>query len=143
MPSRSIHCAAYASPVAHENVFGESKPNEIFNLCFGSTNEDVDHNRFYEQGLVNIYEIQDWIKSFFVIRYPRITIQHENTHVMRGIFSGNAYSPIVHIVIQDEHFSLLISSKNKLDFYNVFEYKNVDDIIYHTMFVWEQKEIVQ
>jgi len=137
----SLAVIHHRTTLVPQNIFGESKPNDIFNLCFGSTTESIDHNRFYEQGLVNIYEIQDWIKSFFVIRYPRVTIQHENTHVMRGIFSDNANSPTIHIVIQDEHFSLLITSKNKLDFYNVFEYKNVDDIIYHTMFVWEQKEI--
>lgn len=137
----SLAVVNHKSTLVPQNVFGESKPNDIFNLCFGSTAESVDHNRFYEQGLVNIYEMLDWIKSFFVIRYPRITIQHENTHVMRGIFSGNTYAPAIHIVIQDEHFSLLITSKNKLDFYNVFEYKNVDDIIYHTIFIWDQKEI--
>ncbi len=137
----SLAVVNHRTTLVPQNVFGESKPNEIFNLCFGSTTEDIDYNRFYEQGLVNIYEIQDWIKSFFVIRYPRVTIQHENTHVMRGIFSGNAHLPAIHIVIQNEYFSLLITSKNKLDFYNVFEYKNVDDIVYHTMFVWEQKEI--
>lgn len=124
-----------------QNVFGESSPKDIFRLCFGETQFDIDYNRFPEQGLVNIYETIDWIKSFFVIRFPSIIMQHENTHVMRAIFAGQTFAPIVHLVMEQEHFSLIITSKNKLDFYNVFEYKTLEDIVYHTIFVMDQKEM--
>lgn len=124
-----------------QNVFGESSAKDIFKLCFGEKQVEIDYNRFPEQGLVNIYETIDWVKSFFVIRYPSIIMQHENTHVLRAIFSGPTFSPIVHLVMEAEYFSLLITSKNKLDFYNVFEYKSIEDIIYHTIFVMEQKEM--
>ena len=124
-----------------QNVFGESSAKDIFKLCFGEKQVEIDYNRFPEQGLVNIYETIDWIKSFFVVRYPSIIMQHENTHVLRSIFAGQTFSPIVHLVMEADYFSLLITSKNKLDFYNVFEYKSVEDIIYHTIFVMDQKEI--
>lgn len=125
-----------------QNIFGESSAQDIFRLCFGDTTHgDVDYNRFPEQGLVNVYLSPDWVKSFFVIRYPRIVIQHENTHVLRGIFNGSTFSPIVHIIPEQDYFSLFITSKNKLEFYNVFEYKAAEDIIYHAVFVLDQKEI--
>jgi hypothetical protein len=68
-------------------------------------------------------------------------MQHENTHVMRAMFNGPTFKPQLHIVPLDAHFSLLLSSKNKLDFYNIFDSRALDDMLYHTSFVLQQKEI--
>ena len=137
----SLAVLNHQSTLVPQNVFSESTPQAIFNLCFGNTSLDIDYNRFHEQSLVNVFAIPNWVKSFFVMRYPRIIIQHENTHLMRGIFNGSTFSPTAHLAIQDDYFSLIITSKNKLDFYNIFEYKSVEDFIYHTLFVLEQKEM--
>jgi hypothetical protein len=137
----SLAVQATKSTLVPQNVFGESNAEDIFKLCFGETDLTIDYNRFHEQGLVNVYAQHDWIKSFFVIRFPKIIIQHENTHVMRGIFNGSTFKPQVHLVPMAEHFSLLVSSKNKLDFYAVFDAKNTDDMLYHTSFVLQQKEL--
>ena len=61
------------------NIFGESKPESIFKLCYGDEipSNHIDYNRIPEHGMVNIYEIPLWVKSFFVIRYPRSIIQHQ------------------------------------------------------------------
>lgn len=137
----SLAVQSAKSTLVPQNVFGESKAEAIFKLCFGKTIHTIDYNRFHEQGLVNIYDQQDWIKSFFVVRYPRIVIQHENTHVMRAIFNGPTFKPQLHIVPSDTHFTLLLSSKNKLDFYNIFDSRTPEDMLYHTSFVLQQKEI--
>lgn len=123
------------------NIFGESKPDSIFKLCFGDdvpTNH-IDYNRIPEHGLVNIYEIPLWVKSFFVIRYPRSIIQHEGSHLIRGIFAENAFKLKASLVVYDAFVLIAIVKENKLEFYSVFDYIENEDIIYHTMFTLQQK----
>ncbi len=123
------------------NIFGESKPDSIFKLCYGEgvqTNH-IDYNRIPEHGMVNIYEIPLWVKSFFVIRYPRSIIQHEGSHLLRGIFAENAFKLKTTIVVYDTFVLIAIVKENKLEFYSVFDYNENEDIIYHTMFTLQQK----
>jgi hypothetical protein len=123
------------------NIFGESKPESIFKLCYGDEipSNHIDYNRIPEHGMVNIYEIPLWVKSFFVIRYPRSIIQHEGSHLLRGIFAENAFKLKTTIVVYDTFVLIAIVKENKLEFYSVFDYNENEDIIYHTMFTLQQK----
>jgi hypothetical protein len=123
------------------NIFGESKPDSILKLCYGEdipTNH-IDYNRIPEHGMVNIYEIPLWVKSFFVIRYPRSVIQHEGSHLLRGIFAENTHKLKTTLVVYDQFVLITILKENKLEFYSVFDYTENEDIIYHTLFTLQQK----
>lgn len=129
------------STLVPANVFGESKADEIFRLCYGVaiSASDIDYNRIPEHGIVNVYEIPLWVKSFFVIRHPRSIIQHEGSHLIRGILSENAFKLKVTAVVYDTFFLLVIVKENKLEFYSVFDYLENEDILYHTLFTLQQK----
>lgn len=132
----SLAYAGSKVTLAPQMIFGESNAKDIFELCFGSSNQTLEHNRFFEQALVVVYEIEDWIKRFFVIRYPRVIIQHEATHVLRGVFKQNTFEPILHLVVNTEFFVLLLVEKNKITFFNTFDYSGVNDLFYYSAHVW-------
>jgi len=117
-------------------IFGDSTAKEIFALCFGNSDDHIEHNRFFEQALVVVYEIEAWIKRFFVIRYPRITIQHEVTHVLRGIFTQPNFEPKIHVIADELFFTLILTAKNKIIFFNTFDFSNADDIFYYATHAW-------
>jgi hypothetical protein len=127
--------------LAPQMIFGESNAKDIFELCFGVSTETIEHNRFFEQTLVVVYEIEEWVKRFFVIRYPRIVIQHEITHVLRGIFQKNTFEPVNHLVVNSDFFALLLVEKNKISFFNTFDYSTVDDLFYYSAHVWNSANI--
>ncbi len=130
---------SYSGPratLAPQQIFGESSAKDIFELCFGTSNNLIEHNRFYEQTLVVVYEIEDWIKRFFVVRYPRIVVQHETTHLLRGIFSKDSFPPALHIVLNPNFFSVYLVAKNKLQFFNTFDFSAVEDVYYYSMHIW-------
>ncbi len=116
-------------------IFGDTNAKDVFELSFGTSEHIIEHTRFFEQALVNVYEIEEWVKRFFVIRYPRINIQHDSTHVLRGIFEKNTFQATLHIAIKDGHFKLIAVSKNQLDFFNTFQYSNIEDVLYYTTHV--------
>lgn len=123
------------------SIFSESSPQAIFELCYGKNETDVDYNRISELSVVNVYEIPEWIKRFFVIKFPRINIQHEGSMLLRQVLNENAFKLKCSIIVYKNHFQLIISKHNELTFYSNFEYQSAEDIIYHVMFALQQKEL--
>lgn len=125
------------------SIFSGSSPNEIFELCFGkdSIKHDIDYNRISNLNLINIYEIPIWIKYYFVIKFPRIIIQHEGSHVIRKNLTENNINLNSTVILHQGYFQLTILKNNNLEFYSSFDYQNHEDIIYHLMFVLQQKEM--
>jgi len=132
------------STLVPNSIFSETKPNEIFNLCFGkkSIKYDLDYNRIYQLNLVNIYEIPSWIKHFFIMKFPKIIIQHEGSHIIRQNVFENILDIKVNLIIHNKYFQLIIIKNNTLEFYSSFEYQDHQDIIYHLMFTLQQKQMM-
>ena len=124
------------------SVFSESSAQAIFELCYGKNQVDVDYNRISELSVVNVYEIPEWIKRFFVIKFPRINIQHEGSMILRQVLNENAFKLKCSLLIYKSHFQLIISKHNELIFYSNFDYQAAEDIVYHLMFVLQQKELL-
>ena len=125
------------------DIFVNSTTKDIFGLNYTAPFEDLDHNRIPELGIVNIYEMPLWIKSLFVIKFPRIRIIHPSTIVLKGVFDQPNFHPKIHMYIDDNEFYYIITENNKLQYFNRFDYKELADIIYHLLFVLEQKELAQ
>lgn len=126
------------------NIFSESSPEAIFRICYGSEipKSNIDYNRIPEQGLVNIFELPLWVKSFFVVKYPRSIIQHEGSHLLRGIFSEPGFKLKTHIIVYSDFFLLMIIKENKLQFYSTFDYTEKEDIVYNLIFSLQQKDLI-
>jgi hypothetical protein len=129
----SLSYFGHKTTLVPQLIYGETNAKDVFEMSFGNSNHIIEHNRFFEQALVNVYEIEEWIKRFFVIRFPRINIQHETTHVLRGIFEKNTFQPIIHVVAKNNRFILIAVSKNQLDFFNTFEFTTTEDLIYYSL----------
>ncbi len=130
------------STLLPNNVFSESKPEDIFRLCYSTDipANHIDYNRIPELSVVNIYEIPIWVKSFFVIKFPRIVIQHEGSHLLHGIFAGSTYKLKTVISLHQNSFSMVIANESGLQFYSQFDFQTVDDVVYHLMFTFQQKK---
>jgi hypothetical protein len=125
------------------DLFSYSKPGEIFKLNYPEPIGDLDYNRISELGIVNIYEFPLWIKSLFVIGFPRVKIVHRSTVLLKGVFDQPTYSPKIHLFVEDEQFYMQITEKSKLTYFNRFDYKEIADLVYYVLFVLEQKEYDQ
>lgn len=132
------------STLLPNNVFGESSPEELFRLCYSADipANHIDYNRIPELSVVNVYGIPLWVKSFFVIKFPRIVIQHEGSHLLHGIFAGSTFKMKAVISIHHDSCGLVIANENGLQFYSQFDFQSTDDIVYHVMFTLQQKKFL-
>jgi len=124
-------------------VFSDSTPAALAQLVFGDAIEknNIDFNRISELSMVNVYEIPLWVKSFFIIKFPQILIQHEETMNVRALFQGEVFKLKIVVGIFDNYFSLNIIDKTDLVFANSYGYTSVEDIVYYTQFALKSKSI--
>lgn len=126
------------------NVFQESNAEDIYRLSFGTKTpaSQIDYNRIIMESLVNVFDIPLWAKSFFVIKYPRIVIQHDVTHQIHGIFNGPTFKLKTVLSLKKDYFTLTSVHHGKLIFFNSFEYTNNEDILYYLINMLKKKELL-
>lgn len=124
-------------------LFNHSKAADIFKLNFSEPHENLDYNRIPELGITNIYEVPLWMKSQLIRNFPRIKMVHPVTVLLKGIFDAPTFKPKMHLYIDDQSFYFFITEQSKLQYYNQFDYTNLADMVYHILFVLEQKEYDQ
>ena len=138
----SISWADKHSTLVPSNVFNESNAQDILTLSYGNKFEgnEIDYNRIIDPNVVNTHYLPFWLKSFFVVKFPRVVIQHEGTHLLRGLFKGATFKLKATIVIHEDYFTCVLVKENNLCFYSNFEFSTLDDIVYYLSFTLQQKE---
>ncbi len=123
------------------SVFNESSSEAIFNLMFGEEfdSKTIDFNRLMELNMVSVYEIPDWVKSFFIRRFPHIIFKHEHAMTLRALFQKKTFNRNIVVCCCDNYMNICIISKNDLTFSNSFEFQTEEDILYHLLFVIERE----
>lgn len=124
-------------------VFNQSSAKDVFKLMFGTEIDEqtIDFNRLMELNMVNVFEVPNWVKSFFVLKFPKILIQHEHTMTLRALFQKSTFDRRVFLSVCDNYINIDVVYHNELTFSNNFEYQTVDDILYHLLFVLEQEKL--
>lgn len=126
-------------------VFGESNPKAIASLCFGEITQEscVDYNRIAEHGIVNVYSMSDWIKRFFIKRYPRIILQHSGSHLIRKMLVNDAFKLKISLILAGDVCLLCMTNQNKLIHYSCIDYSVPEDLVYHTTFALKQQDLLE
>lgn len=122
-------------------IFDVSDAASIYQLNFAKKSGDIDYNRLPEMQLAVIYEIDNFLKSRLIIKVPRTRIFHQTSILLKSISDDNSFKTKAYLHVNKEFFQLFITDKTKLIFFNAFDYQSENDIIYHLLFVLEQKEI--
>lgn len=125
--------------IVPDAIFNASGPKEIFKLNHTAPIDNLDYRRLPELGLISIYEIPLWMKSVFVKRFLRSKINHHSTVLLKGIFASNQFRPRAYAYKEKELFYIVFTDKNKLVFFNVFESKEIADLVYYYLYTLEQK----
>lgn len=136
-----LTCGSLRNTLVPTTIFNASKPAELFKFNYSAPIDNLDYNRIPELDIVNIYELPIWVKAAFVIRCPRVKMVHRSTVLLKGVFNQPTFHQKIHLFIEKDSFYLFITERSKLTFFNRFDFLNAADIIYHLLFVLQQKEI--
>jgi hypothetical protein len=141
--SAALSWSGFRTTLVPSNVFEDGNAQSFFELCFGThvDAESIAFDRIQTAGIVNIYELPMWVKSFFTARYPRIVIRQEGSHLIEQLLSSRFSSLEAIISVHKGYFLLCIGKADQLIYYSSFDFQEVDDILYHVTFTLQQKEL--
>ncbi len=122
-------------------VFDVSKANTIFDFTFGGVSKDVDFCRIPEMSIVNVYEIPNWVKSLFVVRYPTLVLMHESTAVLKVLSHYKGLNTRMALVFHESYFSLTIYHLGNVMFQNCFVQHENSDVLYYTLHTMKQLDL--
>lgn len=125
------------------SVFNESAAHPIYTLMFGEevAKNTVDFNRLMELNMVSVFEIPDWVKSFFIIKFPQLMFKHEQAITLRALFQQSTFKRKLVVSLCDDYINIVLIHHNELQFSNVYEFQSSEDILYHLLFVLDQKKL--
>jgi hypothetical protein len=118
------------------SLFDASSPEDLATAVFdgGISNEELDFNRLVEHAVVNVFQIPLWVKSFFVINFPRIIMQHERTVEIRAGLRANSFKPKAMISVYADYVGVLLIEQGVIRFSNCFTYASKEDILYYVQY---------
>ncbi len=123
-------------------IFKSSSTLAIYSTCFTkeAITNDLDYNVISEGNCVTVFEIPLWLKSFFVIRFPRIIIQHSISNLLRSVLEKNNKTEL-HLAIYSDTFQLVLVKNSNLLLANSYDFTNEDDLLYYVSFCIQQNEL--
>ena len=68
-------------------------------------------------------------------------MQHGTSHFLRKSLESNAFRAKVTAVVYRDYFFLNVVKHNELQFFSSFEASTNEDLLYHLVFVLQQKEL--
>ncbi|WP_165779208.1 DUF3822 family protein [Brumimicrobium salinarum] len=127
------------------SAFNESSAKAVYALMFGEDVDEntIDFNRLMELNFVSVFEIPDWVKSFFIMRFPQIVFKHEHAMTLRALFQKNTFKRKIVVSFSDDYINIAVIHQNELIFSNCFEVQTAEDVLYYLLFVIEQKQLKQ
>jgi hypothetical protein len=124
------------------SLFIPSELESIFETCFvrEEIGTDLDYTRMMEASMVSVYEMPSWIKSFFIIRYPRIIILHEYSHSLKSLLN-NSFNPKIQVSVYPESTQIYYINRGEVLFLNSFEVSSTKDVLYYLSFIIQQHKL--
>ena len=105
-------------------------------------NDFAAHDIIEEIDAVNVYLPYVNVNNYILDKYGSFNFYHYSTLLIKKLIKFNKEKEsCVYVNLQEESFQVLIFKKNKLLYYNNFNFSSNEDILYFLLFVIEQNKI--
>ncbi|MFL2666329.1 MAG: DUF3822 family protein [Flavobacteriaceae bacterium] len=134
------------------NKLSSLVPNNLFEkklsleyLKFNSKlleNDFAAHDFIEEIDAVNVYLPYMNVNNYIIDNFGSFNFYHYSTLLIKKLIKYNKEKEsCLYVNLQEESFQVLIIKKNKLLYYNNFDFNKKEDILYFLLFVIEQNKI--
>ncbi len=131
------------SSLVPNNLFEEKLSLEY--LKFNSKlleNDFAAHDFIEEIDAVNVYLPYINVNNYIIDNFGSFNFYHYSTLLIKKLIKYNKEKEsCLYVNLQEESFQVLIIKKNKLLYYNNFDFNKKEDILYFLLFVIEQNKI--
>ena len=97
--------------------------------------EEIQFNNISEANIYNIFTIPSDITTYLVNKFPEIRFLQQGTvliqHFINETKNSKSVIPTVVLNISPSHFDMIVVKSGELLYYNIYDYKTEDDLIYY------------
>ena len=131
------------STLVPKNLFDEKLSLEYLKFNSKLLKNDFAANDLIEEiGAVNVFLPFVNVNNYLIEKFGSFNYYHYSTILIKKLLKYNTYKDSsLYANVQLNYFQILIFKNKKLQYYNNFEFKEKEDILYFTLFVMEQNKI--
>jgi hypothetical protein len=131
------------SALVPKNLFDENLSLDYLKFNSKLLKNDYAANDLIEEiGAVNVFIPFVNVNNYLIEKFGSFNYYHYSTILIKKLLKYNTDKDIsVYANIQSNDFQILIFKNRSLQYYNNFEFKEKEDILYFTLFVMEQNKI--
>lgn len=123
-----------------------SKENQVEYLAFNTKVNDGDsihHDLLKNIDAYNIYSIPAELENVIRRNFPKATFIHYSSALIESLILGykNVSDKLVFVNVRQGEFDVVVLNKRQLAFYNSFSYQATEDLVYFTLFIYEQLKL--
>lgn len=125
-----------------EIFFSKNKLIDLF--TFSNNLDDLDelhYNYISHLKGYNIFTIQNDQANQFVNKYKRVEFLHQATPMVESVLKkqrSHTKQAKVYISLYNGMFDMMVAQNGGLKMYNIFQFKNENDLAYYVLFVYKQ-----
>lgn len=112
-------------------------------ISFDENLETLNSNFLHKQSIRNIYALKSDLIHQITGKFPSAVIYPQMNSFYCGatVLQEKSRKPQIFINIRNNHLELLILIHGELTFYNIYEYKNDDELLYYLLITLQQKSL--
>ena len=131
------------SALVPKNLFDENLSLDYLKFNSKLLKNDYAANDLIEEiGAVNVFIPFVNVNNYLIEKFGSFNYYHYSTILIKKLLKFNTdKDKSVYANIQSNDFQILIFKNRSLQYYNNFEFKEKEDILYFTLFVMEQNKI--
>lgn len=118
---------------------GKEKTYLKFNTNFES-NDYIEVDNLQKLSVFNVYLPCVIINNYLIDKFKKLEFYHFNTVLINKIVNSNNPSSC-YCFIESRVLKILILKKNEILFFNSYEYKTIDDILYYLLLALNDKNL--
>jgi len=134
--------------IVPSGIFEPDKAETLLRFCCEvSENETIHYNKVRAADAFNIFSIRSDIETFFKMQFPEPVFLHQNTPLIDSYLSSSTIceneTNFVCINFNAYFFDIVVFDKSGLKLCNSFPAKNENDVVYYTLFTFEQLKFAE
>lgn len=125
-------------------LFDPEKKEEFFTLNLLKEESDIIlYNKIQEPDAYILFSVKKQFSELASKLFPGSNLYHHTVALLQQVshFSRNEFGLYVHVHIEKAYFNLLILEHGTLRFFNTFNYKNINDILYYVLNIYKNMGI--
>lgn len=138
--STSIGLVNLPNTLVPKEFYDKKNAKSILNLN-SATNDIIKHDYLNSKDTINLYSLSNHLNETIINYFPSAKIKSNSTVLLESLLKYDIKTENFYIFLKDDTANMIFIKNSEIIFQNKFEYLTNEDLLYYTLFSFQQLEI--